>query len=239
MAPGSRVIVRMPQTHEQGELLGLTVFVVTEPGKPPVAYDTARLTFAGRSSKRHTGYRLAQASQARDRAGQVLRCLRSAVMSDAPMAWKAASRSPVGSGMMLQGPSGKVIVRIPEPRGNDSRWPAQRIHPPKGMFSLLDAATPRPASATAARLATSRIVAPPTAPEVGGQAVGGGPRPTRSASCAPTCHTKSREGLLPQVPAIRRFSQFLRLNSRSGLHLRTLCVVRSPWELQHSEVPYA
>jgi DNA-binding transcriptional MocR family regulator len=41
MAPGSRVIVRMPQPHEQGELLGLTVFVVTEPGKPPVAYDTA------------------------------------------------------------------------------------------------------------------------------------------------------------------------------------------------------
>ena len=42
MAPGSRVIVRMPQPDEQGELLGLTVFVVTEPGKPPVAYDTAQ-----------------------------------------------------------------------------------------------------------------------------------------------------------------------------------------------------
>jgi DNA-binding transcriptional MocR family regulator len=42
VAPGSRVIVRMPQPHEQGELLGLTVFVVTEPGKPPVAYDTAQ-----------------------------------------------------------------------------------------------------------------------------------------------------------------------------------------------------
>jgi hypothetical protein len=42
VAPGSRVIVRMPQPHEQGELLGLTVFVVTEPGKSPVAYDTAQ-----------------------------------------------------------------------------------------------------------------------------------------------------------------------------------------------------
>jgi DNA-binding transcriptional MocR family regulator len=42
VAPGSRVIVRMPQPHEQGELLALTVFVVTEPGKPPVAYDTAQ-----------------------------------------------------------------------------------------------------------------------------------------------------------------------------------------------------
>jgi DNA-binding transcriptional MocR family regulator len=42
MAPGSRVIVRLPQPPEQGELLGLTVFVVTEPGKPPVTYDTAQ-----------------------------------------------------------------------------------------------------------------------------------------------------------------------------------------------------
>jgi hypothetical protein len=42
VAPGSRVIVRMPQPHEQGELLGLTVFVVTEPGEPPVVYDTAQ-----------------------------------------------------------------------------------------------------------------------------------------------------------------------------------------------------
>jgi Bacterial regulatory proteins, gntR family len=41
-APGSRVIVRMPQPDELGELLGLTVFVVTEPGKPPVAYDAAQ-----------------------------------------------------------------------------------------------------------------------------------------------------------------------------------------------------
>jgi hypothetical protein len=32
----------MPQPAEQGELFGLTVFVVTEPGKPPVAYDTAQ-----------------------------------------------------------------------------------------------------------------------------------------------------------------------------------------------------
>src|SRR5271157_4470264 len=46
VAPGSRVIVRMPQPHEQGELLGLTVFVVTEPGKPPVAYDTAQTVLA-------------------------------------------------------------------------------------------------------------------------------------------------------------------------------------------------
>jgi hypothetical protein len=49
VAPGSRVIVRMPQPHEEGELLGLTVFVVTEPGKPPVTYDTAQtlLVFPG------------------------------------------------------------------------------------------------------------------------------------------------------------------------------------------------
>ena len=46
VAPGGRVIVRMPQPHEQGELLGLTVFVVTEPGKPPVAYDTAQTVLA-------------------------------------------------------------------------------------------------------------------------------------------------------------------------------------------------
>ena len=42
VAPGSRVAVRMPQPDEQGELLGLTVFVVTEPGQKPVAYDTAQ-----------------------------------------------------------------------------------------------------------------------------------------------------------------------------------------------------
>jgi DNA-binding transcriptional MocR family regulator len=49
VAPGSQVIVRMPQPHEQGELLGLTVFVVTEPGERPVAYDTAQtlLVFPG------------------------------------------------------------------------------------------------------------------------------------------------------------------------------------------------
>ena len=46
VAPGGRVIVRMPQPHEQGELLALTVFVVTEPGKPPVAYDTAQTVLA-------------------------------------------------------------------------------------------------------------------------------------------------------------------------------------------------
>jgi hypothetical protein len=32
----------MPQPHEQGELLALTTFVVTEPGKAPVTYDTAQ-----------------------------------------------------------------------------------------------------------------------------------------------------------------------------------------------------
>jgi DNA-binding transcriptional MocR family regulator len=42
VAPGSRVIVRMPQPHEQGELVGLVVYVVTEPGKPSVTYDTAQ-----------------------------------------------------------------------------------------------------------------------------------------------------------------------------------------------------
>jgi DNA-binding transcriptional MocR family regulator len=42
VAPGSRVIARMPQPHEQGELLGLTVYVVTEPGKRPATYDTAQ-----------------------------------------------------------------------------------------------------------------------------------------------------------------------------------------------------
>src|ERR1700722_2696242 len=54
VAPGSQVIVRMPQPHEQGELLGLTVFVVTEPGKSPVAYDTGQplLVFPGEDSVR-------------------------------------------------------------------------------------------------------------------------------------------------------------------------------------------
>jgi DNA-binding transcriptional MocR family regulator len=42
ISPGSRVFVRMPQPDEQRELLGLTVFVVTEPGRPPIAYDTAQ-----------------------------------------------------------------------------------------------------------------------------------------------------------------------------------------------------
>jgi DNA-binding transcriptional MocR family regulator len=41
--PGSRVVVRMPQPgDEQGELLGLVVYVVTEPAKPPITYDTAQ-----------------------------------------------------------------------------------------------------------------------------------------------------------------------------------------------------
>ena len=54
VAPGSQVIVRMPQPGEQGELLGLTVFVVTEPGKAPVAYDTAQtlLVFPGQDGAR-------------------------------------------------------------------------------------------------------------------------------------------------------------------------------------------
>ena len=38
-----------------------------------------------------------------------------AVMSGAPVAWKAASRSPVGKGMTRQGPPGRVIVMVPEP----------------------------------------------------------------------------------------------------------------------------
>ncbi len=44
----------MPQPGEQGELLGLTVFVVTEPGKAPVAYDTAQtlLVFPGQDGAR-------------------------------------------------------------------------------------------------------------------------------------------------------------------------------------------
>lgn len=49
--PGSRVIVRMPLPEELGRQLGLglVVFVVTEPGKPPVSYDTGHtlLVFEG------------------------------------------------------------------------------------------------------------------------------------------------------------------------------------------------
>jgi DNA-binding transcriptional MocR family regulator len=55
VAPGSRVIVRMPQPHEQGELLGLTVFVVTEPGKQPVAYDTAQTLLVFPDQRRRAG----------------------------------------------------------------------------------------------------------------------------------------------------------------------------------------
>jgi DNA-binding transcriptional regulator YhcF (GntR family) len=40
--PGSRVVVRSSLPSEQDNLLGLTVFVVSEPGKPPVSYDTTR-----------------------------------------------------------------------------------------------------------------------------------------------------------------------------------------------------
>jgi GntR family transcriptional regulator len=42
LAPGSRVFVRMPRPDEQDEYLALLVYVVTEPGKPPVTYDTSR-----------------------------------------------------------------------------------------------------------------------------------------------------------------------------------------------------
>jgi GntR family transcriptional regulator len=42
LAPGSRIIVRMPQPPEQVELLALVVYVVTEPGNRPVTYDTAQ-----------------------------------------------------------------------------------------------------------------------------------------------------------------------------------------------------
>jgi GntR family transcriptional regulator len=42
LAPGSRVIVRLPLPHEEGETLGLTVYVVSEPGKAAVTYDAAR-----------------------------------------------------------------------------------------------------------------------------------------------------------------------------------------------------
>jgi GntR family transcriptional regulator len=42
LAPGSRVFVRMPRPDEQDEYLALLVYVVTEPGKQPVTYDTSR-----------------------------------------------------------------------------------------------------------------------------------------------------------------------------------------------------
>jgi GntR family transcriptional regulator len=42
LAPGSRVFVRMPLPEEHGEYLALLVYVVTEPGKRPVTYDTSR-----------------------------------------------------------------------------------------------------------------------------------------------------------------------------------------------------
>jgi hypothetical protein len=40
VAPGSRVVVRMPRPGELPEGLGYAVYVVTEPGKEPVVYDT-------------------------------------------------------------------------------------------------------------------------------------------------------------------------------------------------------
>jgi hypothetical protein len=72
VAPGARVIVRMPQPHEQGELLGLTVFVVTEPGQPPVAYDTAQtvLAFADEDPAAHA-YGLGPPAPARGTPGLV------------------------------------------------------------------------------------------------------------------------------------------------------------------------
>jgi GntR family transcriptional regulator len=42
LAPGSRVIVRMPHAPEQAELLALVVYVVNVPGKQPVVYDTTQ-----------------------------------------------------------------------------------------------------------------------------------------------------------------------------------------------------
>ncbi len=41
VAPGSRVIVRMPQPGETPEGLGYAVYVISEPGKDPATYDTA------------------------------------------------------------------------------------------------------------------------------------------------------------------------------------------------------
>jgi DNA-binding transcriptional MocR family regulator len=46
LAPGSRVAVRMPTPDEQSELLGLVVYVVTEPGKVPRVYDPATTVLA-------------------------------------------------------------------------------------------------------------------------------------------------------------------------------------------------
>jgi DNA-binding transcriptional regulator YhcF (GntR family) len=43
LAPGASVVVRMPQPPEKpSELLGLMVYVVTEPGQRPRIYDTAQ-----------------------------------------------------------------------------------------------------------------------------------------------------------------------------------------------------
>jgi DNA-binding transcriptional regulator YhcF (GntR family) len=43
LAPGTSVVTRMPQPPEKpSELLGLMVYVVTEPGKKPRIYDTAQ-----------------------------------------------------------------------------------------------------------------------------------------------------------------------------------------------------
>jgi hypothetical protein len=42
LAPGSRVVVRMPQPPEKPSELSLLVYVVTEPGQPPRVYDTAQ-----------------------------------------------------------------------------------------------------------------------------------------------------------------------------------------------------
>jgi DNA-binding transcriptional regulator YhcF (GntR family) len=39
--PGARVLVRMPQAGEISSGLGYAVLVVTEPGRDPVAYDSA------------------------------------------------------------------------------------------------------------------------------------------------------------------------------------------------------
>jgi DNA-binding transcriptional regulator YhcF (GntR family) len=41
VAPGANVLVRMPQPDEISSGLGYAVLVVTEPGRDPVAYDSA------------------------------------------------------------------------------------------------------------------------------------------------------------------------------------------------------
>jgi hypothetical protein len=44
--------VRLPLPDEHGEYLALLVYVVTEPGKQPVTYDTSRTLFGASSLQR-------------------------------------------------------------------------------------------------------------------------------------------------------------------------------------------